>query len=174
MATHCLALDQWTAEYHLAMAAAAGAKLRLTLVSKGISIRLAIPVWKVAKDFQVLVSSLEELESLPAAVLQAAPVDVPSSLRKLFRTTCEMLQSAESKGLDRNLLTRDSISRIAGYNQELAAYADRFEDSLQKLSVFSEGEEAESYKDSLAAYRGCGPVTDEARDEDVTPKVLNF
>jgi hypothetical protein len=172
MATACIALDQWTAEYHVAMAAAVEAKIRITIVSKAISFQMAIPIWKVAKEFDAVVTQLEKLESLPASALQAG--DIPASLRKLFRATCEMLQSADAKGLDRNLLTRDGISRIAKNNQEIAGYADRFEDSLNKLSTFVEPAEVDAYRDSIAAYRSCPPATDEVSDEDVRTKVLNF
>jgi len=173
MATASIALQQWNAEYYETMAAAA--KAQLAVYSGAWYVRLLMDFRKVAHEYETLVHGLAQLEASPSSILlQEEARDIPQSLRLLFRKGCVVLESADRKGLTRNWLMAQQITRINDLNQRVSGFADRYEAAQQKLATVVPAGDIGTFRDSFDAYRNCGPVSDAATEDDVKAGILHF
>jgi len=172
MATATIALAEWNAEYYETMAAAT--RVWVAVQSGANHLRLAHSFRSVANDFDTLLTLLREFDTTsPSTVLlEEQSCEIPGKIRTLFRKTCALLESCESRGLNRSWLMADFIARVNLANQEIAVFADRFETAQRKLQTYVPRERTAEYLESIRAYKDSELSSDVAGDDDVKSKGL--
>lgn len=181
MATAAIALNTWSIEYYETMAAAERARLDVTRVNvtKKFGLRGKFALVRPFRDFtrltEHLVSRLAKLETYPSSfLLEEDAANIPRSLRELFRSMCDLLQKAETEGLQRSFLLKSSIEQMGRLSQEVIGFAVRYEEAQIKLRSRVPADEVQAYGDALEAYRNCDLKSEQATDDDVKTKLLNF
>lgn len=180
MATYAATLTACNIDYYETMAAAEKARLSIAKAHDGLVRGLGVmilwfPFSVVTRETEKLVSRLTLLETLPSSVLLEKEAEgIPTSLRVLFQKMCDVLQKANAQGLHESRVLGRSIARLEEFGQQIAAFADRFEDAQAKLRSRVPPEQLDHYMESLDAYRNSTLVPDQATDEDVKRQVLHF